>query len=78
VREVIDAVRRISGVDFPVEEAQRRAGDPPAVIADNARIRRVLHWQPRFNDLDRIVTDAWCWESHHVEDVSQARWVRCA
>ncbi|MEO5829498.1 MAG: UDP-glucose 4-epimerase GalE [Rhodanobacter sp.] len=78
VREVIDAVRRISGVDFPVEEAPRRAGDPPAVIADNARIRRVLHWQPRFNDLDRIVTDAWCWESRHVEDVSHARSVRCA
>ncbi|WEN15817.1 UDP-glucose 4-epimerase GalE [Rhodanobacter sp. AS-Z3] len=71
VREVIEAVRRISGVDFSVEESPRRPGDPPAVIADNARIQRVLHWQPRFNDLDRIVTDAWGWESRHVQNASK-------
>ena len=62
VREVADAVRRVSGVDFRVDEAPRRAGDPPALVADNGRIKEVLAWQPQFDDLERIVTDAWRWE----------------
>lgn len=66
VREVIDSVRRISGVDFAVEEAPRRSGDPATVVADNTRIRNVLRWTPRFADLDRIVTDAWRWESRYL------------
>jgi UDP-glucose 4-epimerase len=73
VREVIDAVRRISGVDFAVEEAPRRAGDPATVVADNARIRSVLRWTPRFADLDRIIADAWRWESRHVPCARVAR-----
>src|SRR5690606_17506735 len=51
VREVIEVVKRLSGVDFPVEETERRAGDPAALTADNARIRRVLGWQPDHDDL---------------------------
>lgn len=62
VREVVDAVRRVSGVEFRVDEASRRPGDPPALVADNALIREVLGWQPQFDDLERIVTDAWRWE----------------
>lgn len=62
VREVIDVVKRLSGVDFPVEEAGRRAGDPEALMADNRRIRRVLGWQPAFDDLETIVQTALDWE----------------
>ncbi len=62
VREVAESVRRVSGVDFRVDEAPRRAGDPPALVADNARIKKVLGWQPKFDDLETIVTDAWRWE----------------
>jgi UDP-glucose 4-epimerase len=62
VRAVIDAVRRISGVDFPVTEGPRRPGDPAMLVADNTRIRRVLGWQPRFDDLELIVGSAWAWE----------------
>ncbi|AOU98643.1 UDP-glucose 4-epimerase GalE [Acidihalobacter yilgarnensis] len=62
VREVADAVRRVSGVEFRVDEAPRRAGDPPALVADNTRIRRELGWTPAYDDLDRIVADAWRWE----------------
>jgi UDP-glucose 4-epimerase len=62
VFEVIDAVRRASGRDFPVEIAPRRAGDPPALVADANRIRSTLPWQPQFQDLDTIVAHALAWE----------------
>ena len=62
VREVIRAVRRISGVNFKVTEAQRRPGDPAMLVAEADRIRTTLRWQARYDDLDKIVTDAWHWE----------------
>jgi UDP-glucose 4-epimerase len=62
VREVIEKVKEISGVDFPVIEAERRAGDPACVIAANERITEILGWKPRFNDLDLIVRTALAWE----------------
>ena len=62
VREVVDAVRQVSGVDFPVEEGPRRPGDPAVLVASNAKIRKVLGWQPRYDDLEAIVRSAWQWE----------------
>ena len=62
VREVLETVRRISGRRFPVREAPRRAGDPPALVAESARIRGALNWRPRHNDLEEIVATAWRWE----------------
>jgi UDP-glucose 4-epimerase len=62
VFEVLDAVRRISGVDFQVEIAGRRAGDPPALVANVDRIRAALDWRPQFQDLDTIVAHAFAWE----------------
>ncbi|MGE3150531.1 MAG: UDP-glucose 4-epimerase GalE [Pseudorhodoplanes sp.] len=62
VLEVIDAVKRVSGVDFPVEMAPRRPGDPARIVADSSRARRILGWQPEFDDLDTIVAHALAWE----------------
>jgi UDP-glucose 4-epimerase len=62
VREVIDTVRQVSGVDFPVEEGPRRPGDPAMLVAGNHRIRELLGWQPRHDDLTFIVRTAWQWE----------------
>jgi UDP-glucose 4-epimerase len=59
---VIDAVREASGVDFRVEEGPRRAGDPSALVASNRRIKEVLGWRPRHDDLEYIVRTAWRWE----------------
>ncbi|KXO11703.1 MULTISPECIES: UDP-glucose 4-epimerase GalE [Marinobacter] len=63
VREVIDVVKAESGVDFPVTETGRRAGDPAALMADNTRIKNVLGWQPDYDDLNTIVRTALAWES---------------
>ncbi|MBI3705751.1 MAG: UDP-glucose 4-epimerase GalE [Rhizobiales bacterium] len=62
VLEVIDAVRRVSGNDFPVQIADRRAGDPPMLVANVDRIRATLDWRPQFQDLDTIVAHAYAWE----------------
>ena len=62
VREVIDTVRQVSGVDFEVRQGPRRAGDPPAIVANADLLRRELGWTPRLDDLSKIVTDALSWE----------------
>src|SRR5690606_20261918 len=62
VLEVVAAVKRVSGVDFPVKLSPRRARDPAAIVADASRIRALLDWQPRYDDLDAIVAQALAWE----------------
>jgi len=62
VLEVIDVVKKVSGVDFPVRLSGRRAGDPAAIVAGNARIRKELGWVPQHDDLEEIVAQALNWE----------------
>jgi UDP-glucose 4-epimerase len=58
VLEVIDSVKRVSGVNFEVKLLPRRAGDPAAVIANSDRIRAEFHWPPRHGDPDDRGTGA--------------------
>ncbi len=62
VLEVIDLVKKVSGVDFPVTLGERRPGDPARIVAAAERIRSTLGWRPRFDDLETIVTHALDWE----------------
>ncbi|MCP9628901.1 UDP-glucose 4-epimerase GalE [Rhodopseudomonas palustris] len=62
VLDVIEVVKRVSGVDFPVRIKGRRAGDPAALVASNARARSALGWTPRYDDLETIVRHALAWE----------------
>ena len=62
VREVLAAVERAAGRPIPAEPAPRRPGDPPSLIARAGRIREVLGWEPRLDDLDTIVRHALAWE----------------
>ena len=62
VLNVIEAVKRVSGRDFPVRLSGRRPGDPAAIVADAARMRSRLGWTPRFDDLDTIIAHALAWE----------------
>jgi UDP-glucose 4-epimerase len=68
VREVIDMVERIGGVTLVKEESPRRAGDPPMLVAQAARIRDVLGWTPSFDSLEQIVTSALNWERVLLSD----------
>jgi UDP-glucose 4-epimerase len=62
VREVLEIVKKVSGVDFNVVRAERRPGDPASLVARADKIRSLTGWQPRFNNLETIVADAWRWE----------------
>lgn len=64
VLEVIDAVKRVSGVNFDVRLSPRRAGDPAAIVAGSDKIRKTLGWAPLNDDLDEIVAHALAWEDH--------------
>lgn len=65
VRQVIDAVERVTGQKLSVETAPRRPGDPPVLIADASRVRQVLGWNPSRSTLDEMVASAWSWMQHH-------------
>lgn len=62
VKEVVETARRVTGIDFPVEETGRRAGDPPALVADSTKLMQTTGWKPWYNDLEYIIKTAWEWE----------------
>jgi len=62
VREVVDSAKKVTGVAFAVEETGRRAGDPPALVADSRRIRELTGWKPLHDNLEFIIRTAWEWE----------------
>jgi UDP-glucose 4-epimerase len=62
VREVVGAAKKVTGVDFPVSEVERRPGDPPVLVADSRKLKSALGWKPKHDDLEYIVKTAWEWE----------------
>ncbi|MEP7353166.1 MAG: UDP-glucose 4-epimerase GalE [Acidobacteriota bacterium] len=70
VREVIQAVERISGLTVPIEYGPRRDGDAPALVSDPRRVRAALGWEPKFSDIDTIVRTAWNWHKNVEPEVT--------
>ena len=62
VRQVVEAVERVTGAPLPAKEGPRRAGDPPTLISDPSRIKAALGWKPAHDDLDGIIRSAIAWE----------------
>jgi UDP-glucose 4-epimerase len=60
VRQVIEAARRVTGREIPVNEEPRRPGDPAQLVASSDKIRTALGWVPE-KDLDAMIADAWAW-----------------
>ncbi|WP_440255103.1 UDP-glucose 4-epimerase GalE [Candidatus Avelusimicrobium sp.] len=65
VAEIVKEAKRITGIDFTVEKAPRRDGDPAVLVADSAKAERILGWKPQYN-LTRIIETAWNWEQHRT------------
>ena len=72
VLEVIEVMKRVSGIDFPVRLSPRRPGDPAAIVAKADRIRAELGWTPQHDDLDGIVAQALAWERRLAERAEAA------
>ena len=64
-KEVLKMVKKVTGFDFKVEVGPRRPGDPEAIYADNAKIKKFLKWQPKYSDLETIIKSAWQWHKLH-------------
>ena len=65
VREVVDTARAITGHDLPALDTERRAGDPPRLVASSEKIRAELGWTPVHPDLEDIISSAWEWHQSH-------------
>ncbi|MCY1557580.1 UDP-glucose 4-epimerase [compost metagenome] len=64
MRQVVETVRSVSGVDFRADEGPRRAGDPASITATGEKVRKLLGWVPQHDDLQEIVESAYWWERH--------------
>jgi UDP-glucose 4-epimerase len=62
VKEVVEASKRVTKIDFPVEETDRRAGDPAILVANSTKLQTMTGWKPKYDDLDFIIDTAWNWE----------------
>ena len=62
VNQVVECLKQVSKVDFDVQYAPRRDGDPPELVADNTKIMQQLNWKPKYNDLQTICRSAYEWE----------------
>jgi UDP-glucose 4-epimerase len=67
VREVISAVKKVSGKDFKVTDADRRPGDPPVLTSDATKAKNELGWRPQLPDLEQIVATAWQWHKKYPD-----------
>lgn len=66
VKEVINLAKKITRIDFPVIETERRAGDPARLVASSEKAKKELGWQPRYSDLETIIKTAWEWEKRKI------------
>ena len=67
VRQIIEAVRRVTGHPVPVVEEPRRPGDPAVLIASSEKIARELGWRPEHTSIDAIVESAWQWHQQRYQ-----------
>ncbi|MEM9772666.1 MAG: UDP-glucose 4-epimerase GalE [Cyanobacteria bacterium P01_D01_bin.73] len=61
VKEIIEAAKRITSREFTVKVSDRRPGDPPSLVGSADRATQILGWQPKYPDIDSIISHAWQW-----------------
>jgi len=73
VQEVIDTAARVTGSTIPVVSADRRPGDPPVLIGNSDKARRLLGWEPQYRALEEIIQHAWSWHQLSSQEVAGCR-----
>ena len=63
--EILETARKVTGQPIPAELSDRRPGDPDTLIASSDKARDVLGWQPKFDNIEKIISSAWAWHSSH-------------
>jgi len=71
VLEIIKKSEAITEHQLALEYQERRAGDPPSLVADTRTIKNDLGWEPRYSDLETVISTAWCWLSTHPNGFHQ-------
>lgn len=67
VKQIVDAVERVTGRKLPVAYGDRRPGDPPALIADTTKAQELLGWNPIHSNMDEMIGSAWAWMQAHPD-----------
>lgn len=67
VKEIIDTAERVTGLKIKRDYVARRAGDPAVLIADSAKIRAELGWEPQYTNVEDIIRTAWAWHTNHPD-----------
>ncbi len=62
VKEVVKVAKEVTKIDFKVVETGRRPGDPAELVADSSKLKKILGWEPKYNNLETIIKTAWEWE----------------
>lgn len=65
VQQIVDAVQRVTDMELPVNYGERRAGDPPALIADTSKAQELLGWNPTRSTMEEMIGSAWSWMQKH-------------
>lgn len=68
VKTIVNAVKKVTKVDFPVIETDRRPGDPDILIASSKKIKKMLGWSPQYNDIEKIIYTAYQWELKSIKN----------
>jgi UDP-glucose 4-epimerase len=71
VREVVETARSVTGEEIDADEAPRRAGDPPALVASSEKIQADLGWKPEKPGLEAMISDAWVWMREHPDGYNE-------
>ena len=65
VKEIVDAVRKVTGLSIPAKIGERRAGDPAKLVASSEKARRELGWVPKHENVEDMISSAWNWHQKH-------------
>lgn len=66
VKEIIETARKVASNEIPAEVKERRAGDPAVLIDSSDKAKSILGWEPRFDSLEKIISDAWKWHGNNL------------
>ncbi len=71
VLEILNACREVTGHKIPAQEVERRAGDPPTLVAQATLANKLLNWTPKYTDVHEIIETAWRWHKANPNGYSK-------